>query len=624
MVKSEMPPELATILEFLSDIKPLNQLDYDDLLYAAKNVTISYHRKGSDDQILDLDNPTLFIVRAGVFDVRDQEGDLLDRVTEGGFFGFVSLLTGSSKGHTLSVYEDGLLYRIEKDVFQTLRSRSEVFDQFFANAFEQRLRVGLRSREENRALATKIADIMSGHFHSVEPHITITDAAKKMTELKIASIGVVDEAGKLAGIFTDKDCRTRVIANGVDPTLPISEVMTPDPITIDAEQFVHEATIMMSRHQIKHLPVVEGTKLAGMVTLSDLIRLQRSDPVLIINDIHRANTVDELVNISNQIPELLLQLIKLDIRAADLGRILTSVTSSLTRRLLALAQEQLGEPPCPFVWLAFGSQGRQDQSAKSDQDNGLLIANEVQPEHDEYFLALANFVNDGLDACGYIYCPGDVMARNSQWRLPLKGWQKVFSDWIETPTPKGLMLASIFFDLRAIYASPGAEDLFPDLQNSILNAAAGNSIFLHMMTVNALNLRPPIGFFRQLIIDQKGEHKDTFDIKLRGMMPLTDIARIHALANNVTAVNTRERFRALIECGALTEQEGNNLLDAHEYIAHQRLLHQGEQLGQGKDADNHLNPAQFSSLTVRQLKDAFKVVRNAQSGLGLRYSRGLG
>ncbi len=619
-----MQPELAAIVDFLADIKPFNVLEQTDLHWAAEQIEISYHRKGSDETILDLENPSLFIVRAGAFDVNNSEGELLDRVVEGGFFGFVSLLTGSSGGNTVKVHEDGLLYQIDKKAFKRLRERCDEIDQFFNNAFEQRLRVGLRARADNQALAARIGDIMTPKFESVGMNASIEETAKRMAELNIASIGVTDQDGKLGGIFTDKDCRARVIAKGVSYAEPINQVMTKDPITVDENQFVHEANYLMARYQIKHLPVTtQNGEVAGMVTLSDLIRLQRSDPVLIIGEIHRAKTVEGVIDASHKIPDLLRQMIKMDLRADDLGRILTSVTGALTRQLIDLAQQQLGPEPIPFVWLAFGSQGRQDQSAKSDQDNGLLLSNDYQPEHAPYFAALAKIVNDGLDACGYVYCPGDVMASNPQWCQPLAGWQSAFSNWITQPSTKALMHASIFFDLRPIHHSDGAEGLFDALQTNILQHAAENTIFLQMMTSNALDLTPPIGFFKQLVIDHSGEHRNTFDVKLRGMMPITDIARIHSLANGVTAVNTRERIKALAEIKALSPHDAENLLDAHEYIAHQRLLHQGEQLSRGEDADNHLNPEQFSALTIRHLKDAFKVVRDAQQGLKMRYGHGL-
>ncbi|RBP51323.1 DUF294 nucleotidyltransferase-like domain-containing protein [Arenicella xantha] len=617
------PPELTEVVGFLSQLRPFDQLENDTLLHAARQLKTTYHQANSQEQILDYNNPTLFIVRTGVFDVRNADGDLLDRVTEGGFFGFLSLLTGDSGGHTLHVFEDGLLHRLDQQSFRSLRKASDEFDQYFVHAFEQRLRVGLSKREENSAWATRIDAIMSPRLVSATPEMTIQHAAQIMTTENVASLAILNEQSDLVGIFTDKDCRKRVIAQNVDTQQAIESVMTGDPITIDHMAMVHEANILMIRHQIKHLPVTVNGQVQSMVTLSDLIRLQRSDPVLIIGEIHRAKQVDELKKISEKIPELLLHLIKLDVRADDLGRILTSVTSALTRHLITLAQQQFGPPPLPFVWLAFGSQGRQDQSAKSDQDNGLLLAQEPSPEQDHYFKQLAEFVNFGLDACGYVYCPGGIMAQTDEWRLSLSAWQHKFHNWINEPSSDALMRVSIFFDMRPIVVSAGAENLFADLQNPILDLARDNSIFLSLLTQNANDIRPPLGVFSQLMVERGGEHKHTLDVKKRGIMPINDIARIHALANGVSAVNTRDRLEEVIRLGALNEHDGRNLLDAHEYIAHQRLLHQGEQLKRSQAPDNHLNPKDFSALTNRHLKDAFKVVSDAQTGLKQAYGGGI-
>ncbi len=626
-MNSRFPPEHQEAAVFLQSIRPFDCLTEQQLLFCASKLTTTYHRtrfnKEHLEQILDYQNPSLFVVRAGVFDVRSEEGDLIDRVSEGGFFGFISLLTGKNTHHQLHVVEDGLLYKLDQASFRQLRNQSTEFDHFFNQAFEQRLRVGLAKRPENIALATQVSEIMPPTLLSVTPEVSIQDAAKLMTQHNIASLAIIDQQHQLVGIFTDKDCRKRIVANAGDVNNMIASVMTPKPISIDKSAMVHEAMIEMIRHQIKHLPVTHQGKPVSMITLSDLIRLHRTDPVLIINDIHRANSIDELKTLSEQIPELLLQLIKQDVRADDLGRILTTVTSTLSRHLIVLAQRQLGPEPCPFVWLAFGSQGRQDQSAKSDQDNALLLSNTATEQDDTYFKALAEFVNKGLDACGYVYCPGDIMAQNPKWRLTLKDWSSTFYDWITQPSEKALMHTSIFFDMRAIYTSNGAETLFSELQDKVLEWAQENTIFQALLTSNALGLTPPLGFLKQLVVDTSGEQKDTFDIKMRGIMPITDIARIHALAGGINAVNTRERLAALIDKKLLTNTDGNNLLDALEFISHQRLIHQGRQLARSQAADNHLNPNDFSQLATRQLKDAFKVVRNAQRGLKQKYQSGL-
>ena len=626
-MKSHFPPEHREAASFLGSIRPFDTLSDEQLLYCARNLVTTYHRASQNAEnetpILDYENPSLFVVRAGVFDVRTAEGELVDRVSEGGFFGFISLLTGKDTKHQLHIVEDGLLYRLDQKSFKNLRNQSDEFEYFFNQSFEQRLRVGLRRRSENSALATPVSTVMSSSLISVSPDESIKDAAMLMSKHNIASLAITNENGDLLGIFTDKDCRSRIVAQGIDVENKINSAMTPKPISIEKTATVHEATIEMIRHQIKHLPVTDNAKPIAMVTLSDLIRLHRSDPVLIINDIHRAESIEELKTLSQKIPELLLHLIKQDVRADDLGRILTTITGALTRHLIKLAQQDLGKEPVPFVWLAFGSQGRQDQSAKSDQDNALLLDNAATKQDDQYFKNLAEYVNRGLDACGYVYCPGDIMAQNPEWRLSESDWSKTFHKWISEPSEKALMHTSIFFDMRPIYTSEGADNLFDELQNNVCSWAQENTIFLALLTTNALGLTPPLGFLKQLVVDTSGEQKDTFDIKKRGVMPITDIARIHALATGIKAVNTRERIQALIERKSLNETDGKNLLDAMEFICHQRLLHQGEQLSRSQDPDNHLNPDEFSPLVTRQLTDAFKVVRNAQRGLKLKYQSGL-
>ena len=250
----------------------------------------------------------------------------------------------------------------------------------------------------------------------------------------------------------------------------------------------------------------------------------------------------------------------------------------------------------------------------------MLVGDAVTQGDDEYFLAVANYVNDGLDACGYKYCPGEIMASTPDWRQPLVGWKKQFLRWINQPSSKALMHASIFFDMRCVY---GDQSLFDDLQATVCDAARGNEIFLANLTANALKLTPPMGFFKNFVVEHSGEHKNTLDVKLRGIMPINDIARIYALSIGSRQVHTLERLQEAVSSRLLTLKDSRNLTDAHEFISRLRLVHQGEQLRDGVKPDNHLNPSTFSSLSRHQLRDAFAVVNNAQSALRVKFTHGL-
>ena len=322
---------------------------------------------------------------------------------------------------------------------------------------------------------------------------------------------------------------------------------------------------------------------------------------------------------SRDLPELIRKLIIADTRADEVGSIITSVTDSMTKKLLQLGIEEYGTPPCGFAWLAFGSQGRQEQMLGSDQDNALIISDQMKPEDDAYFAKLARFVNDGLDRCGLRYCPGEIMAMTDKWRQPLRVWKSYFSSWIEEPEPKALMHSSIYFDMRHI---EGDITLTQELQQVVLEKAQKNTIFLAMMTENSLLHSPPLGFFKTFVLEKDGDHNPILDLKPRGTIPIVDIARNYSLAEGIDKINTLDRLHAIKQTGALSGQMVENLLDAYEFIAGIRLESQGRQYSAGKEVNNHVDPNALSALVRHQLKDAFAVVRDAQQAMRSRFGGG--
>ena len=292
------------------------------------------------------------------------------------------------------------------------------------------------------------------------------------------------------------------------------------------------------------------------------------------------------------------------------------ITDTVTRQLLRIAEAEYGPPPCDYAWVALGSQGRFEQSAKSDQDNAMVLSNDATEADDAYFAALAKVVNDGLDACGYVYCPGDVMASNPKWRQPLRKWKRYFHRWITVPEEKALMHANIFFDLRCV---AGTHELVDKLKKSVREDARKNEIFLALMAKNAMNYQPPLGFFRQFVLEKSGEHKNTLDLKLHGIMPIVEIARIRSLAAGELRISTRNRLLAAATAGEITATDAANLIDALDFIEALRIEHQGRQLQAGKAPDNHLSPEELSPLVRQNLKSAFSQVRVSQSALLNRF-----
>ena len=442
--------------------------------------------------------------------------------------------------------------------------------------------------------------------------LSISEAAGMMRERRISSICVAEQQS-LRGIVTVRDMSDRVVATAMSADQPISAIMTPEPITLDPSALGTDVLHMMMERGIGHVPIVQAGKLVGIVSQTDLTRAQATTSADLVRQIAKAEDIPAMAGVASKIPQLLVQLLGAGNRHEVVTRLITDIADTATRRLLAWAEEKLGPPPVPYLWLACGSQGRQEQTGVSDQDNCLILSDAVTDDEMVYFADLAKYVCDGLDACGYYYCPGEMMANNPRWCQPLRVWRGYFEGWINKPNPEAQMLASVMFDLRPI---GGDASLFNNLQQSVLEAASKNSIFTAHMISNSLKHQPPLGLLRGLATIRSGEHRNQLDLKLKGVVPIVDLARIYALQGRLQAVNTRARLAAAQTAGVLSPTGGADLLDAYDLIATQRLEHQVAQVKSGNKPDNFLDPSELSDFERSHLRDAFVIVKTMQAAAG--------
>ncbi len=447
---------------------------------------------------------------------------------------------------------------------------------------------------------------------------TLQEVATAMTERGISSMMLIDN-GQLVGIITDRDLRKHCVAFGVPISEPVSSIMTTNLFTIDAGSLALTAMLTMTREHVHHLPVMREGKVIGLLSATDLANHSSSNPAFLMSDIRKSNTLDELATISRRLPDLQLQLSNANVSSRHVGDLFSRLTDALTIRLIEMAEQQFGPAPVPYVWVCGGSQARREQTSHSDQDNALIIADDLNSDQQDWFRSLAKFVTDGLNSCGFVYCPGDAMASNDKWRQPLATWQKYFTDWIDKPEPMALMLSSIFFDLRPVH---GDFSLFEKLQAKMLEKSKKSGIFLAHMASNALTHRPPLGFFRRFVLIHDGEHNDSFDIKHRGIVPIADIARLLALAEGSSATNTVERLRAVAGTPSISREMAENLEDAYAFISELRICHQARQIRKGIAADNFLPPGKLSELDRKHLKDAFSIIQDMQTTIENRYQTG--
>lgn len=550
----------------------------------------------------------LYIIVSGQVSVTDETGNSISLLSRENSFGERGLLRDGLAVTTAVADENCRLLCIPAALFQSLLKQHEAFRRFFDRSRGAPAQSSAKSAD---LTSVRVADLMASSPAACAPGTSIKDAARIMRDKHISCLCVV-ENDSLVGIITLRDVVNKAVADDLPKTTRVDEIMTTKPRVLSPSAIGSDVLHQMMEYRLGHLPVVSAGRLVGIVTQTDLTRFQASHAASFVSEAAHAQSVEALAAITARIPNLLVQLVAAGNRHDVVTRMITDIADVVTRRLLRMAEEKMGPAPARYLWLACGSQGRQEQTGVSDQDNCLILEDGISADAAAYFEPFAQFVSDGLDACGYVYCPGDMMATNPRWRQPVSQWRDYFNGWIASPGKEAQMLASVMFDLRPI---GGDSTLFDDLHEQTLKAASANSIFTAHMATNALTHATPLGLLRGLSTIRAGEHRNTIDMKLNGVVPVVDLGRMYALQGRLPALNTRARVKAGLAAGTISQSGGQDLLDAYDLVAQTRLEHQAHLIKQGKAPDNFLPPATLSGFERSHLRDAFVVIKTMQSAL---------
>ena len=615
--------DVPEVLKFIDNTPPFSGLDTAQQKRLLTGVELIYVRQGETLHLLD-EHATLHLIRRGACEIRSDKGGLVDKLADGDCFGVSSVLAQNPDRLQVVVLEDSLLYRFKKSCFQEIVQEDDEFALFFAHTRSSRLRKLSRAHATDLAtpalqLSTPIGQIMSRDLITATSDETVQQAAARMTEHRVSSILIVDQT-RLVGIVTDRDLRSRVLAAGVSSAAELSTIMTQTPAAIDEKSLVMHAQTMMSERNIHHLPVIRSDVVpVGMVTAADLLRHQELSPLLLINQINRQGSTEALAKVCQQLPTLIVNLILTDMNTADIGSVIAAISDSLTRRLIELGIALYGESPMAFQFLVFGSQARKDQSLGSDQDNALMLERAPTEEEQAYFARLGHFVCDGLAQCGVRSCPGDIMASNPKWRLTYQEWELAFTRWIDTSSPSALLNVSIFFDIRCVY---GDDQPVLDLIAATQRRVAKSSLFLATLTRTATASKPPLGFFRNFLLESSGEHKNQLDLKHQGLALINDLARIYGLGCQHYCVATKDRLEQAAREGLMGNDLARNLMDAWDELNELRLQAQRQHWQQNHPPSGYLDPSALSSLERKHLKATFAIIADGQAAALQRYARG--
>ena len=469
------------------------------------------------------------------------------------------------------------------------------------------------------SLHSQLAALIKRQPITATPETTLREAVQLMSEHRVGSIIVLEpESGRPIGIFTLRDLLHKVAAKSCDLDQMIMSVMSDTGLQmLNWRSTVYQAALVMARHGIHHVIVVDAAgKLKGIVSQEDIYELQSGGGKAISGAIRSARDLDALIGAAEDIRKLALYTLAEGGAAEALTQLISSLNDHLTVRLIELTKQEFPLPKVPWAWIAFGSEGRYEQTLSTDQDNGLVFAapaDQVEATR-QAFLPFALEVNKRLDKLGFPLCKGNVMASNPELCLSLEEWQQRYNGWLRSNSPQALLNATIYFDFRPLY---GDESLTDELSAWLNKHVPGANLFLRFMAENAFAVKPPLGLIRDFTFDVSKDFPHSIDLKSYGTRLFVDAARILALANGVDATGTPERLRAVAAKGKLSGEDVGAVIEGFQFLQKLRLRVQQE--GTPIGLANRVDPEKLNELDRLVLKEAFKQAKKMQGRIQIDY-----
>ncbi|MFD2035853.1 DUF294 nucleotidyltransferase-like domain-containing protein [Belliella marina] len=633
------------VKEFLKRYPPFTFLNDGTLGLVSKEVEVKYFSKG--EYLFSQGDPAqnfFFVLKEGIVQLaeqKDEKENVVEVCDEGDVFGVLALLGKRPYILSAQAIEDSLVYAIPVGVFEKILEENSRVSLYFAAGFasgqvvvrsdlsqSQKARSEFKelSKDNGLMIFTGQSDLnFSSDVLCCLIGKNIGEAAKSMSEKGVGSVIIVDENKFPLGIITDKDIRNKVVARGLSYETPVEEIMTKPVITKTKDAGFSDLYLTMIKNRLHHLIFTEdGTSqspVTGILSDHDILLSQGNSPAVLINALMNTWDVNEMAKVRNRAELLLKYYLENEVAMDFVANIISEINDIIIQRAIRIAKNKhdVDFPEASkvkFCFLSLGSEGREEQLLRTDLDNAIVYEDVPQVQQEEvqkYMLTIAEDVIETLLICGFQPCPADMMANNPQWCQPLSKWKEYFSDWIISPNQKALLHATIFFDFRPVF---GHKALSDEMTDHIYQEISGKTIFLNFLAKNALLNPAPLGFFRNFIVEKTGEHRDKFDIKLRAMMPLTDIARILVLSHRVVGINnTFKRFEKLAE---LEPHHQELLLEAgkaYEILMRMRAIEGMRSESGGR----YIQPEVLGKLQRQLLKNTFAPIDELQKIMRVRF-----
>lgn len=620
---------------FLSGVDPFTFLSDEEIEHTAQKLSIVHYPK---DTVLFTQGRSrvgyLYILQKGSAERyynEKSEKRMREILSEGDIYGGITMLLNDGVSvRTMQVMEDSYFYVLPKQAFLDICNSNKAFTEFFSDTFGKRMlnrsyasiiaKALHPSEDELHFFNQTIKTIYTGKAIFADADVTIRDSALKMVKEKASYVFINEKKDHTVGIVTEKDLSRKVVAKGFGIEQPVNSIMSFPLHTISEKALVFEALIQMMQQDIQHLAVTDANdRIVGMLSNRDILSSQGHSPIFLISEISSAVTVNQLIDEHKKLPGIVRNLITNGANAENVTRFITTVSDAILKKIMKIVLDDLGPPPVPYVFMILGSEGRREQTLKTDQDNAIIYQD--PPESDKigvkrYFKQMGEKVCNLLDQVGYDFCVGNVMAKNPKWNQPLSQWKKYFTSWIHAGEPQDLLQASIFFDFRGGY---GDFSLINRLRNHLFTSLEGWSGFFRNLTENALHFKPPIGFFRNFVVESKGRHRNAFNIK-SAMLPIVDFARVFSLEAKIEETNTLERLNQLYMRKVLNRQEFEEIEKAYSFLMQLRFIRQvAAVIEDNTKPDNYINPKKLTTIEQTMLKEIFKRIERFQAKLNFEF-----
>ncbi len=450
----------------------------------------------------------------------------------------------------------------------------------------------------------------------------VSQVVELMKKRKTSTLLVKGSQGITAGIITAGDIAGRVLLKGLSLNRPACEIMSSPLVSIDPGATLNEAIAQMQTNRISHLVVKNFSgSVTGILNERDLVQPLFSSYSFIEYKIECAGSAGELATIYKMFLRYLALMVRQTVQPVTVGKTIASISGLITGKLITLAIEELGEPPAEFAFIALGSEGRMEQTLATDQDNAIIYQDVAGPDAEivqAYFNKLGESVCDNLNAIGFQYCKGRIMARNPLWCKSLESWKNYFTRWISTPDPKSLLDVSIFFDFRAVF---GKTELADELRRHVSKVSDGQASFFYNFAGNVLSFKPPIGLTGAIHTEKK-EDRELFDLKY-GMTPYVMFARIYAVFQKIACTSTSGRIQSLYDSQVIPLSTYKEIVFGYNFLMQLRYKHQVTQFENHEEINNLLDIHGLSEAEETTLKKVLSHITDLQSRLNIDFKRSI-